>query len=453
MRILPAFFLLFCFLPGFSQNLSLNLSGLLPNELKETSGLAITPGGKFWSHNDSGNGPNLYEVSSGGGLLRTLFIENTQNKDWEDLAIDDQGRIYIGDFGNNSNNRQDLAIYRINNPDQLTADTTLADTISFSYANQRTFPPHTSEWNFDCEAFFWFQDSLYLFTKNRTNPFNGYTNMYRIPAETGTHSAILVDSFFTGLGLKEQYWIAAADISPDGKRMILLGYDRLWLFHCYAGTDFFGGGVREMRLGGLTQKEAVAFLNETELYITDEDAPFFGGQNIYKTTLEPWADSLNLNLGDTIRGTGGSVLVHAGFTGGKYSWSNGDTTQSIQITQEGTYGLEMELNGCKARDSVFVMIPTGLEAIPKRDPFQVTVSPNPFEDYTDIICELPQPGKVNIQLFDTTGRKVAAYTYPQEAAGTQKYRLTRHIISINPGKYLLVVTHNEQQVEKQIVKY
>lgn len=452
MRLLSALFLLVSFIPGFSQNLSLNLSGILPNDLKETSGLTITPAGKLWSNNDSGNAPNLYEVNSGGGLLRTLHIANTDNTDWEDLAIDNQGRIYIGDFGNNSNNRQDLVIYRIPNPDLLSSDTAMADTISFKYANQRTFPPNTSEWNFDCEGFFWFQDSLYLFTKNRTNPFNGYTNMYRIPAEAGVHTAVLVDSFFTGLGLKEQYWVTAADISPDGKRMVLLGSDRLWLFHCFAGTDFFGGGVREMRLGGLSQKEAISFLNQTELFITDEQVPIFGGRNLYKTDLGQWADSLHLALGDTIRGTSAPVSIDAGYAGGKYTWSNGDTTQAIQVTQEGTYSLEIDFNGCIARDSVFVMIPTGIEESIPKAAFPLTVSPNPFTDYTDIQCELPTPGRVRIELFDTTGQKVAAFTYPQEAAGKQKYRLSRHVLSLNPGRYVLVVFLDEKRVEKVIVK-
>lgn len=451
MRILFPLLLL-SWLPGFSQNLSLNLVGRLPNELSETSGLTITPSGKIWSHNDSGNDPNLYEISGGGSILRTIHIENTNNTDWEDLAIDDQGRIYIGDFGNNSNNRQDLAIYRIADPGSLSSDTLRADTIAFHYANQRGFPPNTSDWNFDCEAFFWFQDSLYLFTKNRTNPFNGYTNMYRIPAEPGMHTAVLADSFFTGLGLKEQYWICAADISPDGKRMVLLGYDKLWLFHCYKGTDFFGGGVREMTLGGLTQKEAIAFLNQTELHITDEEF-FISGKNLYKTDLGIWADSLKLSLGDTIRGSGMPVQLDAGHAGGKYSWSNGDTTQSIEVTQEGTYSLEINLNGCIARDEVYVMIPTSLDGAIKKDPFKVTVSPNPFTDYTDILCDLPASGTVKIELYDTTGQKVAAFIYPQEAAGPQRYRLSRHVLSLSPGKYILTVSHNEKQVKKQIVKY
>lgn len=450
MRILFSLLFIAASLSGFSQGLSLNLSGVLPGTLSETSGLAITPAGKLWSHNDSGNDPNIYQISSGGSILRTLHIDNAQNVDWEDLASDDQGQIYIGDFGNNSNNRQDLKIYRIGNPDMLSGDTTSAEVISFQYANQGMFPPDPSEWNFDCEAFFWHNDSLYLFTKNRTNPFNGYTNMYRIPADTGNHTAVLVDSFFTGLGLKEQYWIGAADISPDGKRMVLLGYDKLWLFHCYAGSHFFKGGVREMSLGGLSQKEAVAFLNQSELFITDEEF-FISGKNLYKTDLHPWSDSLNLSLGDTIRSSANIEILDAGYPGGKYLWNTGDTTQTIDITQNGNYVLNMELNGCKAQDSVFVTVTVGLDEM-KKPAFPLTVSPNPFTDYTDIQCDLPVAGTVRIELFDTTGQTVAAFTYPQEAAGPQRYRLSRHVLSLSPGQYVLVVSQGEKRVEKMIVK-
>jgi len=342
-------------------------------------------------------------------------------------------------------------IYRIGNPDTISGDTAFAASIAFSYPDQQAFPPPTSDWNFDCEAFFWHNDSLYLFSKNRTNPFNGYTKMYRIPAETGTHTAVLVDSFFTGLGLKEQYWITAASLSPDNKRMVLLGYDKMWLFNCFAGTEFLGGGVRELSLGSLTQKEAIDFLNQTELYVTDE-ALFITGKNLYQTDLNPWADSLELTLGDTLRALSTQVQLDAGFADGTYLWSTGETTQQIQVNNTGTYSLQLSLNGCQATDSIYVMIPTVLEVEQQKEAFPVTVSPNPFQDFADVSCRLDKPGTVRIQLFDSTGKKVAALTFPMEAAGEQTYRLSRHVISLKAGVYVLRVIHEGRTVEKTIVK-
>ena len=49
-------------------------SGAVPDELRESSGLAIsrTQPGVLWSHNDSGDGPNLYAIDISGKLLASV---------------------------------------------------------------------------------------------------------------------------------------------------------------------------------------------------------------------------------------------------------------------------------------------------------------------------------------------------------------------------------------------
>ncbi len=54
----------------------------------------------FWVHNDSGNPAKLFAVDLRGRILGKFAIA-VPNIDWEDLAIDDEGRLYIGDIGNN----------------------------------------------------------------------------------------------------------------------------------------------------------------------------------------------------------------------------------------------------------------------------------------------------------------------------------------------------------------
>jgi sugar lactone lactonase YvrE len=39
-------------------------------------------------------------------------LQNT-NIDWEDITKDKDGNLYVGDFGNNDNERKDLCIYKI----------------------------------------------------------------------------------------------------------------------------------------------------------------------------------------------------------------------------------------------------------------------------------------------------------------------------------------------------
>ena len=66
----------------------------LPETVAESSG-AIFFNGKLITHNDSGNENRLYEVDTiSGAITRTVTITNAENKDWEDIAQDEE-YIYI----------------------------------------------------------------------------------------------------------------------------------------------------------------------------------------------------------------------------------------------------------------------------------------------------------------------------------------------------------------------
>ena len=56
--------------------------------------------GIFWVHNDSGNPPLLFAIRADGQIVRQFRLD-VPNIDWEDIAIDDQGHLYVGDIGNN----------------------------------------------------------------------------------------------------------------------------------------------------------------------------------------------------------------------------------------------------------------------------------------------------------------------------------------------------------------
>src|SRR5690606_35587416 len=88
--------------------------GRLPSIANESSGLARHEANQsLWTHNDSGGKPELYEMDFSGKLLSTLKVPQATNVDWEDLAQGPDGTLFIGDMGNNSNQRQDLTIYAV----------------------------------------------------------------------------------------------------------------------------------------------------------------------------------------------------------------------------------------------------------------------------------------------------------------------------------------------------
>ncbi|MDZ4668272.1 MAG: T9SS type A sorting domain-containing protein [bacterium] len=242
----------------------------LPAELSETSGLIKIGPNKFVSHNDSGNEPILFVFDSSGLIQRRIKISNAQNVDWEDLTMDSKGNVYIGDFGNNNSDRTNLRIYVVASPNTYTKDSTIAGITNFTYSDQKAFPPAVAYQNFDMESFFWFNDSLYLFSKNRTNPYSGYTKCYRLPARSGTFVAQLIDSFYTGSGGYLNYSVTGGAAFANGNKIALLGYDKVWLFSGFNGNRFFKGTANTLAFPNLSQKEALWFENTNTLWYTQE---------------------------------------------------------------------------------------------------------------------------------------------------------------------------------------
>ncbi len=255
----------------------------LPVKLKENSGIVALDSSSVWIVSDKGNSNTIYEVNFKGQLLSEINLGNTTNMDWEDLARDGEGNLYIGDFGNNLNNRKDLVVYKIPNPKNFSGKPIEAGKIYFSYPDQPGFPPPISNRRYDAEGFFFSGDMLYIITKNRSRPFTGKTFVYSIPAVPGEYVATLVGSFRT---CEQPYrcMVTSADISPDGKTIVVLGQGLLWVFTDFTGPDFTRGIMTTIDLGARTQLESICFLDETTLLLSDEESGNTG-RNLYSYAL------------------------------------------------------------------------------------------------------------------------------------------------------------------------
>jgi hypothetical protein len=102
--------------------------------IREASGLVQSRRhpGVFWVHNDSGNAPFLFAVRRDGSLIRQYRL-NVVNIDWEDIAIDDQGRLYLGDIGNNDLRLPLRLILEIEEPDPEKNEDTPPKVVTASY--------------------------------------------------------------------------------------------------------------------------------------------------------------------------------------------------------------------------------------------------------------------------------------------------------------------------------
>src|SRR5437762_7528162 len=101
---------------GPTTNGVVSISGLT-----EASGLAASRGNDnvLWTQNDSGNSPVIYAIDTQGRFLGTYGIPG--NTDNEDIAmgpgpVANVSYIYVGDMGDNNNNRANIKIYQIPEP-------------------------------------------------------------------------------------------------------------------------------------------------------------------------------------------------------------------------------------------------------------------------------------------------------------------------------------------------
>ena len=254
-------------------------------KLTEISGMEFDKAGQLWAINDSGDDPNIYQIARTGKIAKTITIDNAKNIDWEDMTQDDFGHLFLGDFGNNDNKRKWLTIYKIENPIDIKGDTTTAEIIKFTYADQESYPPKNDNKNFDLEAFVFYEKNLYLFTKNRKKPFDGITSLYKIGSHAANFNAKKVSSFTTCTHNEKLCWITSAALSPNRKKLALLDSERIWLFENWEGDDFFSGDTYKIDLGIVTQKEAITFYDDNTVIFTDEE--FMGiGRNVYKLNLD-----------------------------------------------------------------------------------------------------------------------------------------------------------------------
>ncbi len=254
----------------------LDLVTRLPNVLSEVSGVqTFQNSDMIWMINDGGNPHRLYGVTRKGKIRKEIII-NAKNEDWEDLTSDDEGNLYIGDFGNNNSKRKDLVILKIKHADLQKDEDIDVQRIRFYFPEQKKFPPKKKQRYFDTESFIFLNGYLYLFTRSRVSDNYGKTSLYKIPAKEGNHAAEYISSFtFCNLLTCS---ITSAAISNDQKRIVLLSSDTVLLFTDFKGDDFFSGKVTHLPLGHLSQKEGVCFKNDNTLYITDEKAFGTGGK-------------------------------------------------------------------------------------------------------------------------------------------------------------------------------
>ena len=184
--------------------------------IKESSGLVASRRheGVFWTVNDSDNPAVLYAITLEGKLIVEYAVD-AKNVDWEDLAIDDGGHVYIADVGNNFGKRAEVQVLRIDEPDPRTrnegrdappAPLKVGATWRLTYPNDKPF---------DCEGLVVLDGKGYLISKHRDGD---AAQLYRFDLKKTADPVRL--EHVGGLPIRAP--VTAADVSADGKRLAVL---------------------------------------------------------------------------------------------------------------------------------------------------------------------------------------------------------------------------------------
>ena len=359
---------LFNFHVTHAQSLNENIISNLPNILNESSGLERDGEGNFWSHNDSGGEPELYHFSEDGILLHTIKIANVQNNDWEDIALGSNGRMYVGDFGNNGNDREDLMIYIVN-MNNLNPGFNLrsASIINFSYTEQTAFPPSDSKKNFDAEALIYKNDSLFIFTKNRTQPFDGKCYQYYLPAIAGSYEISRSDTFYI-IGADVESRVVGADFDTTTNKLALLTSTKVLIFNAQESNKLISSSTEVLSFVNITQKEGICWGDSCKLYFTDEFIEILNlGGKLYSAEIcdplhqekfdesefvifpEPSSELIFIKIkknASVKRNISGELLTSSGDFVNKMNWNSSENKGEISTKnlQKGLYLLHLKEN-------------------------------------------------------------------------------------------------------------
>ena len=180
--------------------------------IKESSGVIASRryADVFWTHNDGGGAKKqvLYAINREGATRATFPVTGPIFHDWEDIAIDDAGHLYLGDIGNNESKEESLAVYEIDEPDPRTAGTR---SVSPKRGWRLKFPGRP----FDCESLFVWKDYGYVVSKVFNN---APAQVFRFPLGE-TNEPLTLELVAT---TKIKSPVTGADISVDGRLLGLV---------------------------------------------------------------------------------------------------------------------------------------------------------------------------------------------------------------------------------------
>ncbi|MBI4605987.1 MAG: hypothetical protein HY721_28820 [Planctomycetes bacterium] len=200
------------------------LSGMVPVTLHA---------GHYWIHNDSGDSPRVFAMRLDGAIVAEVEVLGAAATDWEDIArgpgpLAGETYLYIADTGNNGLDRGQLAVYRVLEPGLPSLEP--GQVLASEPAEKLPF--RYPDGSFDAEALVVHPSSgkVYVLTKDAAAP-----GVYRLPSldpAAGVQTMARLGTLDYG------DLITGADLSADGRRLLVRTYSEVLELHLPEGEPF-----------------------------------------------------------------------------------------------------------------------------------------------------------------------------------------------------------------------
>jgi hypothetical protein len=243
---------------------------ILPGELQETSGIAVSGRDPdvLWTHND--DGALIFAIDRRGTVLGRHAL-SMRPRDFEDIAAapcpDGTPCLYLADTGDNAEQREpgDARILRVHEP-VVGAPGTL---------ETEAFPIRFPDGPRDTEAIFVLPEArVYLVTKGRSHSVTVYG--YPGPLRAGTVTLVEAQQLADGpQPLLDQ--VTGASASPTGSTVAIRTYQSL-RFYGVAGDSLVPvpNGLVNLRSLEEVQGEGVSLSADGRVLLTAEGGPLGG---------------------------------------------------------------------------------------------------------------------------------------------------------------------------------
>ena len=211
------------------------LTGTIANPaVVESSGIAASHKNPdvYWTHNDSGDSPRVFATTLTGADLGTYSLSGATAHDYEDIAtgpgpVKGTSYLYVGDIGahNALNKRNGVTVYRVAEP---AVSATQPPTLTNLDKIDRLDAVYPGGAGYDAESLFVdpLTADIYIATKSP----NGFTRLFELPADSQATGRKAILEQVGAFQFPAPASATAADISPDGTRIVVRSPGRFWIW-------------------------------------------------------------------------------------------------------------------------------------------------------------------------------------------------------------------------------